>query len=405
MRTAAVSASIAGVDATDRLADWIALVDARYPERDAAAWDRVGLQVGDPDDPVTAVLVCLDITDLTLDEAARRGVDLILAHHPLLLRPLTSLSPSTASGRLALRAARSGIGILAAHTNLDAAVPGTSDPMAEILSLTDVHPLAPQPAPGTGHQVKLVTFVPHEDTPAVLAALANAGAGVIGEYDHCSFRVSGTGTFRPSAAAHPALGEREQLNEVAEDRLEIVVPRARLAAVVAALTEAHPYEEVALDAYPLVEPPAPREARQKGLGLVGNLPQATVLREIAEALAARLPAPGLRVAGDLASPIRRVAVCGGAGDSLIEEALAEEADLYVTGDLRHHPTLDARTMGLALIDAGHYSTEAAALPAFHTSLTVTARDRGLRAQLLASESTTDPWTAYAHQGEIAGEPS
>lgn len=382
----------------------MALVDARYPERDAAGWDHVGLQVGDPDDPVTAVLVCLDVTGATLEEAGRLGADLILAHHPLLFRPLPSLTPSTAAGRLALRAARSGIAVLAAHTNLDAAVPGTSDPVAEILSLTGIRPLVPQSGPFPG-QVKLVSFIPRDDTARVLGAMADAGAGVIGEYDRCSFRVAGTGSFRPSATADPAVGEREQLNEVAEDRLEIVVPRDRLGAVVAALTEAHPYEEVAWDAYSLVDPPPPPDARDKGLGLVGTLPTPWPLRRVAATLAADLPAPGLRVAGDLAAAVRRVAVCGGAGDSFIPDALAAGADVFITGDLRHHPALDARTMGLALIDAGHYATEAAALPAFRAALAATASERGLRAQLLASEVTTDPWTAHSGQGEIAGEAS
>ncbi|MPZ86727.1 MAG: Nif3-like dinuclear metal center hexameric protein [Nitriliruptorales bacterium] len=393
-----------GVDTADRLADWIALVDARYPERDAAAWDHVGLQVGDPRDAVTAVLVCLDVTEATLEEAGRLGADLILAHHPLLFRPLPSLTPSTAAGRLALRAARSGIAILAAHTNLDAAVPGTSDPVAAILSLTGVRALAPQSGPRPG-RVKLVTFIPHDDTARVLGAMAEVGAGVIGEYDHCSFRVAGTGTFRPSAAAAPAVGERQRLNEVAEDRLEIVVTRDRLGAVVTALTGEHPYEEVAWDAYPLVDPPPPPEARDKGLGLVGMLPAPLTLRQVAATLAGRLPAPGLRVAGNLAATVRCVAVCGGAGDSLIPNALAAQADVYVTGDLRHHPALDARTMGLALIDAGHYATEAAALPAFRAALAATAGERGLRAQLLASEVSTDPWTTYPGEGESAGETS
>jgi putative NIF3 family GTP cyclohydrolase 1 type 2 len=214
----------------DAIADWTALVEACYPERDAAGWDAPGLQVGDPEDPVSTVLVALDVTEAVLAEATDVGADLVLAHHPLLFRPLERLTPATASGRLALRAARERVGVLAAHTNVDAAVPGTSEPIVELLDLTDVRPLDPL-APGGG-DVKLVTFVPHEDTSRVLAALSAAGAGVIGEYDHCSFRVEGTGTFRPSPAAHPHLGERGAINVVAEHRLEVVVPRDRLDAAV-----------------------------------------------------------------------------------------------------------------------------------------------------------------------------
>jgi dinuclear metal center YbgI/SA1388 family protein len=274
------------VPQTDRLADWVALIGELWPERDAAGWDAPGLQVGDPADPVGAVLVCLDVTPATLDEAAARGADLVLAHHPLLFRPLARLTPATASGLLALRAARAGIAVLAAHTNLDAAVPGTTDPIAAVLGLTDLTPLAPLDEPG-------------------------------------------------------------------------------------------------------------EDPRPKGIGLVGTLPAPLPLRAAADALAAGLPAPALRVAGDLDAAVRRVAACGGAGDSLIAAAAAAGADLYVTGDLRHHAVLDARTLGMALIDAGHWATEAAALPAARARLEAAARERGLHARLLASEIVTDPWAAYA----------
>ncbi|MEX0657580.1 MAG: Nif3-like dinuclear metal center hexameric protein [Egibacteraceae bacterium] len=375
----------------DRLADWVALVDLLYPERDAADWDATGLQVGDPSDSVSRVLVCLDATDATLDEAARQGCELVLTHHPLLFRPLAALTPRTAAGRVALHAARQGISVLAAHTNLDAAADGTTAPIVEALGMVDARPLVPQggraPRP-----VKLVTFVPAADTTAVLAALSAAGAGVIGEYDQCSFRVAGTGTFRPSEVANPTAGERGRLNEEAEDRLEVVVPPHRLEAVVDALVGAHPYEEVAYDLYPLLAPPA--GAHGPGLGRVGDLREPTALRALVDRLATALPAPFLRVAGDLDRRIRRVAACGGAGDSLIDAAVAAGAELYVTGDLRHHPVLDALTMGLAVIDAGHAATEAAALPALRATLAQAASVNGLSATLVASSLPTEPWVAH-----------
>ncbi|MDP8969666.1 MAG: Nif3-like dinuclear metal center hexameric protein, partial [Actinomycetota bacterium] len=280
---------------TDRLADWVALVDELYPQRDAADWDATGLQVGDPDDPVNAVLVCLDVTDATLDEAVQAGANLLLAHHPLLFRPLQRLTPSTGAGRLALRAARERIALLAAHTNFDVAQPGTTGPICGILGLRDTRPLIAQG--DTDSAVKLVTFVPQADTAAVLQALAAAGAGEIGEYDHCSFSVAGTGTFRPSSVANPAVGQRGRLNEVTEDRLEIRVPRSRLGTVLPALLTAHPYEEVAYDLYPLAE--APGTSPEKGFGRVGRLPEALALRELADRLTVGLPSPHLRVAGDL----------------------------------------------------------------------------------------------------------
>lgn len=377
----------AGTDA-DRLADWVALVDERYPQRDAASWDATGLQVGDPDDAVHGVLVCLDVTAATLDEARRHGCDLIVAHHPLLFRGLERLTPGTAAGRLALSAARAGVGVLAAHSNVDVAVPGTTEPITGLLGVGGLEPLQPTPPP---EALKLVTFVPVEDTMTVLGALSAAGAGVIGEYDHCGFRVRGTGSFRPSPQAHPHLGERGELNEVTEERLEVDLERADLEAVVTALWDAHPYEEVAYDVYPLASPPA---AGGKGLGRVGALAEPLTLREVCDRLVDGLPAPFLRVAGELEAPVRRVAACGGAGDALIGAARSAGADCYITGDLRHHPTLDARTQGLAVVDAGHGAVEHAAMRTVAETLSADAGTAGLGAPVHRSALPGEPWADY-----------
>ncbi len=381
----------------DRVADWVALLAAAYPPGDAEPWDNVGLQVGARDDAVTRVLVALEVVDAVLDEAADVGADLVVTHHPLLFRPLAALTPDSAAGRLALRAAREGRAVLAAHTNFDVAEEATTTPIVELLGLERVRPLDPRPDRG-GEIGKLTTFVPREHTGAVIAALSAAGAGVIGEYDECTFRVPGTGTFRPSASANPERGARGQRNEVAEDRLEVEVRRDGLDAALAALEEAHPYEEVAYDVYLLDDQRRPR----KGLGRVGALPEPASLRAVADALAVGLPSPHLRVAGDLDRPVRRVAACGGAGDGLIGAALTAGADLYVTGDLRHHPALDARSQGLALIDAGHHATEAAALPLLRTALVEGAAGRGLTAAVAASAVDTDPWSAYRPPPPAAG---
>ncbi len=377
----------------DRVVDWLSLLHEQFPPEDAAAWDKIGLQVGDPTDAVERVLICLDVTEAVLDEARRLGASLILAHHPLLLRGLERLTPDTAPGRLALRAARQGLSVVAAHTNFDAAEVATTTPIVELLGLERVRPLDGRLDTG-GQIVKLTTFVPSEHTSGVIAALSDAGAGVIGEYAECTFRVAGTGTFAPSDAANPAVGERGQRNEVSEDRLEVEVRRDRLTAAVAALWDAHPYEEVAYDVYELLDDRAP----VKGLGRVGDLPAEMSLRVVADRLAQGLPSPHLRVAGDLDRPVRRVAACGGAGDSLIGEAISAGADVYITGDLRHHPVIDARTLGLSLIDAGHDATEAAALEGLRATLIAEATARGLSAELELSAVPSTIWADYRPPG-------
>lgn len=370
---------------TDTVAGWMALLDDHYPPADAASWDHPGLQVGDPDWPVRRVLVTLDVTSQVLDEAAEQPDTLIVAHHPLLFRPLAALTPATAPGRLALTAATRRVAVAAAHTNLDVTRDGagTNEPVVALLGLRDVRPLTTELR--GSERVKLVTFVPPEAVDAVVDAVAAAGAGRIGDYERCSFRVRGTGTFRPLPGTDPYSGAVGV--DAAEDelRVEVEVPRSRSGAVVGALIDAHPYEEVAYDLYPLVD------GARVGFGRVGELPEARTLERLAATIRAELPAPHLRVAGDPQRLVRTVAVVGGAGDSLIGAAIGAGADVYVTGDLRHHVTLDALELGLALIDAGHHATEVAAMPAWRQRLIDVATRRGLRAPVLASRTPTVTW--------------
>jgi dinuclear metal center YbgI/SA1388 family protein len=369
----------------DTVGDWLGVVHHRYPPSHAYEWDNVGLQVGDPAWPVARVLVSLDVTSAVLDEAAEEEGTLVLAHHPLLFRPLATLTPSTASGRLALRAAQAGIAVAAAHTNLDVTQDGagTSDPVARVLDLQATRPLD---TPLTdGKRCKLITFVPTEAIDAVLDGVSAAGAGRIGEYERCAFRVRGTGTFRPLDGADPYSGQVGEVALEEEDRVEIELPTRIAGEVVRALIAAHPYEEVAYDLVPMYD------GAEVGLGIVGDLPTAQPLEAVAAAIREHLPAPHLRFAGDPDREVRRVAVVGGAGDSHIGAAMAAGADVYVTGDLRHHVTLDAVEQGLALIDAGHHATEVAALPTWIDRLVEAADQHGLQAPVVASAIPTVPW--------------
>lgn len=369
----------------ETVGDWLQLIHDRYPPGDAASWDNVGLQVGDPAWPVERVLVTLDVTGEVIAEAAEVAHTLVLAHHPLLFRPLASLTPSTAAGRTALAAATSRVAVVAAHTNLDVARDGagTSDPVAEALGLTDRRPLTTELR--DGDRCKLVTFVPNDHVDAVLDALADAGAGTIGDYERCAFRVAGQGTFRPLPGADPHSGVVGEVALEDEIRIEVEVPRRRVGAVVAALTAAHPYEEVAYDLVPLLT------GAEVGFGVVGTLDPPQPLAEVAAALRTRLPAPHLRYAGDPDRPVRTVATVGGAGDGLIGAALGAGVDVYVTGDLRHHVTLDALEQGLALVDAGHHATEVAALPRWIERLVEAASVRSLTSPVVASSTPTVPW--------------
>lgn len=375
----------------DTVGAWVALVADRWPPAHAADWDSVGLQVGAPDWPVERVLVALDVTSAVIDEAADGPATLVAAHHPVLFRPLERLTPDTAAGTVALAAARAGVAVLAAHTNLDVAADGagTSDPIMAIVGVDDPQPLEPVGDVEEGR--KLVTFVPDSHLDAVLDALAEAGAGRVGAYERCAFRVGGTGTFRPTSAADPYSGTVGVASDEHEQRIEMVVPPRSVGAAVAALLSVHPYEEVAYDLYPLTAVPVDRAGRPVGLGRVGDLPEVEQLGELADRLREELPAPHLRVAGSRAREVRRVAAVGGAGRALIDAATAAGADVLVTGDLTHHEALNAREQGLALIDAGHHATEQAAMPAWRQQLATAGRDQGLSAEVVASRVDTAPW--------------
>lgn len=328
-------------------------LEAWAPPGSAQSYDNVGLQVGNPEQLVRRALLALDLTPAVLEEARALKAELIITHHPLLFRPLRQLTMDGLVPALALRLAAWGIALYSVHTNLDAAPGGVSFALAEHLGLQDVRLLAKMEQA----LYKLVTFVPTSHFEPVRKALAEAGAGRIGNYEACAFATQGMGYFRPSDMARPFIGEPGKLESAEELRLEVEVARWDLPRVLAALRAAHPYEEVAYDVYPVEQP-----YTRAGLGAIGRLEKPEPLRNFLQRVAERLETDSLRYVGDLKMPVQTVAVCGGAGADLIGRALASGADVYVTADLTYHrffEVLDANGQPrMALIDAGHYETEA-----------------------------------------------
>lgn len=334
-----------------RLSDIIDVLEAAYPPALAQSWDSVGLVCGDPAERVDTVTVAVDATAAVVAEVPERG--LLLAHHPLLLRGVDTVAASTAKGALLHRMIRTGRALFTAHTNADSASPGVSDALAQALGLTVEGVLDPV---GVGPDLdKWVVFVPAHDADAVREAVFAAGAGRIGDYSHCSWTASGTGQFLPHDGASPAIGTVGTVERVVEDRVEIVAPARLRAQVLAAMREAHPYEEPAFDVFALA--PVPGEA---GLGRIGSLPRPEPLSTFVSRVHDALPGTswGVRASGDIDAPVSRVAVCGGAGDSLLGVVACAEVQAYVTSDLRHHPADEHRRVsGVALIDVAHWAGE------------------------------------------------
>ncbi len=373
------------------LADVVAVMDALYDPSLAESWDAVGLVCGDPSAEVRRVLFAVDPVDVVVDEALAWDADLVVTHHPLYLRGTTSVAATTPKGRVVHRLIGSGVGLHVAHTNADAADPGVSDALAEALGLTRLLPLLPAPPEPLD---KLVTFVPRPDADRLVDALAAAGAGRLGNYSRVAFVADGVGTFRPEKGAEPAIGAVGQVETVDETRIEMLVPRAVRARVIAALRDAHPYEEPAFDVLELALPPGPR-----GLGRVGELtcpqPFGKFVRHVAAALPAT--AAGVRGAGPPDRPIRRVAVMGGAGDSAFDAVRRAGADAYVTADLRHHPASEALAYDDApcVVDAGHWASEWPWLADAARRLGATLAERGTTVDTRVSVTVTDPWTCHA----------
>ena len=366
--------------------DAIAALQRAYPPELAAEWDAVGLVCGDPAEPLRSVLVAVDPVPETVAQAVDEGAQLLVTHHPLLLRGVHGVGADTPKGALVHRLIRAGAALFTAHTNADAADPGVSDALAAAIGLTVTGPLEGAPEAPLD---KIITFVPTgPDLGAVHRALADAGAGNIGDYSHCSFATAGTGQFMPLAGAHPAIGQVGRLERVAETRLEMVLPRRRRAAVVAALRATHPYEAPAFDLLELAPVPSSR-----GLGRIGTLPGPEPLSAFTARVGAALPATawGVRAAGDPDRPVERVAVCGGAGDSALDAALASGVDAYVTADLRHHPAAEhlQRAGAPAVVDVAHWASE---WPWCAQAADVLRGALGGSVGVRVSTLRTDPWT-------------
>ncbi|GLZ35865.1 GTP cyclohydrolase 1 type 2 [Lentzea sp. NBRC 105346] len=370
-----------------KLADVIAALEQAYPPHTAESWDAVGLVCGDPDERVGKILICVDPVESTVDEAIEAGAQLLVAHHPLLLRGVNGVPANDPKGALVHKLIRNNAALFCAHTNADSALPGVSDALADKIGLTVTGPLTA--APEEPRDV-LTTFVPVADAERLLQALHAAGAGEIGDYREVAWTATGDGRFRPTANARPAIGTVGELTEIQETRIELTVPRRHRKRVIDALRATHPYEEVAFGLHEIAELPS-----DQGIGRVGELPAGEPLWMFTQRVADALPPTkwGVRAAGDPNRLIKRVAVCGGAGDSYLKTATRAGVDAYVTADLRHHPASEHLAAGgPALVDVAHWASE---WPWCEQAAEVVRRAFGGTVEVLVSTRRTDPWTVGA----------
>jgi len=332
-----------------KVAEIIDALFALAPSQLAAEGDNIGLQVGDPAAEVRKAIVGIDVTAALIRKARASRAQLAVVHHPLIFSPLSCLSLDSYPSRLVAEALRAHLAIVTMHTNLDFAPGGVNDRLAQVAGLQDVRPLSPW---GKGSLLKVVVFVPLQSQARVRQAMAAAGAGEIGKYRECSFRAPGTGTFRPLPGAHPRSGKVGRLEEVREERLEVLVERPRLAGVLEAMKAAHPYEEAAYDVYPLENyfPGA-------GEGRVGRLTRSISLKTFAGRVKKSLKAGPVQITGEPDCRITKVAVGAGSVRGMVEAARRVGAEALLAGEIPHHERLEAQEEGLAVIEAGHEASE------------------------------------------------
>jgi dinuclear metal center YbgI/SA1388 family protein len=327
----------------------IAYLEQFAPPSLAATWDNVGLLLGDREARVKRLITCLTVTPDSASEAIEAKAQLIVTHHPILFRPVQRLTTATPEGRMLLALARAGVAVYSPHTAFDNTRGGINDMIAAKLGLIDVTPLRRGEGP---RQCKVVVFVPDKDLTRVSDAMFGAGAGDIGEYSQCSFRLAGTGTFFGSDASNPTIGRKGHREELSEWRLEVVCPEASVESVVAAMRKAHSYEEPAFDVYPLRPATSPL-----GQGRVGRLPSPQPLAGLARAAKKALGAGFVQTIGDTSASVARVAIVCGAGGEFLPDAVRARADVFLTGEVRFHDYLAAQAQGVALVLPGHYATE------------------------------------------------
>lgn len=323
----------------------IQLFETWSPKRYALEGDANGLHVGQLNRETDKVLITLDVNEEVVDEAIRKGANLIIAHHPPIFRPLKSIQTDTPQGRMFEKCIKHDISVYAAHTNLDVAAGGVNDMLAQRLGLTETKVLEKTYAESL---YKLVVFCPVTHAEEMRQALGEAGAGAIGDYTHCSYTTAGIGRFTPAASANPYIGKANVAERVEEEKIEVVVPDSVQRKVMKAMLAAHPYEEPAYDLILLEQ-----KTNELGLGRVGILPESMTLDEFAAHVKTVFDVPALRFVGDPTTKVKKVGVLGGDGNKYIYAAKRSGADVLVTGDLYYHVAQDAQALGLAVVDPGH----------------------------------------------------
>jgi len=319
------------------------------PLKLAEDWDNVGLLLGNSEQEINKIMVCLDVTDDVVNEAIKRKTDIIISHHPFIFKGLKKINENDLKGKNIYKLIKNNIGVYSAHTNLDSAEYGLTQHLAETLELKGINNLIDYKPEKL---FKIVVFVPEESIDLVRAAMSDCGTGWIGKYSDCSFYSEGIGTFKPNKGSNPYIGTVGKLEKVKEYRIETIAPQNLIKKVIARIIEVHPYEEMAYDVYPLEI-----SSHKYGYGKVGILENSIKLDDFIIKLKTALSINNVKMIGCNDNLIEKVAVFNGSLDVIILDKLSKDIDVLVTGDVKYHSAREIIDRGLFVIDAGHYGTE------------------------------------------------
>ena len=355
------------------------------------AWeeDNVGLQVGSTDRRIDNIFLCLELNEQALEQALNKKANFIFTHHPFIFKPIKRINTDNDSkGRIIELLVKNEITLYSAHTNLDFAKGGVSFELARIVGIENPKFLLNEDS----NQFKIVVFVPKQNLEELSKAIFSAGAGRIGEYENCSFRLNGTGSFKASDHAKPAIGKNQNFETVEEIRFEVIVDAWKLNEVINTIRENHPYEEPAFDIYPLKN-----ENVNFGYGAVGDLKENMIPNVFMQHICKSLKTNNLRFAVGNGKKIKKVAVCGGSGSELLNAAIKAGADAYVTADVKYHTFQDGEGK-ILFIDAGHYETEIHALNAVKRKLDRFIKNSGESVKVYKFSGSTNPIKFFNNKG-------
>lgn len=335
------------------------LIESMAPLAYQESYDNAGLIVGNALDEVSGILITLDITEEIIEEAISKNLNMVISHHPIVFGGLKKLNGRNYVERSVIKAIKNNLAIYSAHTNLDGVFGGVNSKICEKLKLQNCRMLIPM------QQMlkKLVTFVPVSHAEKVRTALFEAGAGQIGNYDSCSFNQQGLGSFKGDDSTNPFAGEKNKLHFEEETRIETIFPKHIQSRVIEAMLQAHPYEEVAYDIYPL-----DNEFPLAGTGMIGELAEPVDEHLFLQTIKETFHCKALKHTELLGKPIRKVAVCGGSGSSFLNKAIAQDADIYISADFKYHQFFDAEKK-IVIADIGHYESEQFTKEVFYELLT------------------------------------